>query len=123
MQKHLMPTIIVVDDDQQMRTWLRQILESKGYRVQEASDGYEALASIERSEPSLMVVDIGLPKFSGLDIIMHLRSHHHAVKVLAISGQILDGLSSNSKCNTTSPNGLRCCHANTKVYPLECRRA
>ncbi|MFO0699231.1 MAG: response regulator [Nitrospira sp.] len=85
-----MPTIVVVDDDQQMRTWLRQILEDKGYHVQEARDGYEALASVERSEPALMVVDICLPKFSGLDIIMHLRSRHQSVKVLAISGQILN---------------------------------
>jgi len=86
-----MPTILVVDDEQQMRQWLRQLLEGKGYKVEEAGDGYAALAHLERGESALVVLDIFLPKIDGLDIIMHIRSSAKPAKILAISGNQIPG--------------------------------
>lgn len=86
-----MPMIVVVDDDQQIRTWLRQILEGKGYDVREAKDGYEALAYLERDDPALVVLDIFMPKVDGLEIIEHLHSRARSVKILAISGNPIPG--------------------------------
>ena len=86
-----MPTILIADDDPQIRGWLRYILESKGYEVMEACDGYAALACLERAEPALVVLDLFMPKFDGLEIVLYLRSCSKSVKVLAISGNPVPG--------------------------------
>lgn len=81
-----MPTILVVDDEPQLRGWLRQILESKEYQVDEAADGDEAIDCVERIQPALIVLDIYMPGKEGFETIMHLRSHIPSVRILAISG-------------------------------------
>ena len=86
-----MPTILVVDDEQQIRTWLRSVLEANGYQVEEAHDGYAALAYLVRAKPALVVLDIFLPKVDGLDIVMHIRSNAKPAKILAISGNQIPG--------------------------------
>lgn len=86
-----MPTVLVVDDDQQIRGWLCHLLEGKGYQVEEAGDGKEALVWVERCQPELIVLDMYLPKMDGLEIIMHLQSHTLPVKIFAISGNMIDG--------------------------------
>lgn len=86
-----MPTILVVDDEPQIRAWLRSILEANGYQVEEAHDGYAALAYLERAKPALVVLDIFLPKVGGLDIIMRIRSSAKPAKILGISGNQIPG--------------------------------
>ena len=86
-----MPTILVVDDDQQIRAWLRQILESKGYEVEEASDGKEALVICERVKPALVVLDIFMPNMDGLEFILHNRSGPQSAKFLVLSGNLVNG--------------------------------
>jgi len=86
-----MATILVVDDDEQIRAWLRCLLEGKGYQVEEACDGYAALAYLERAEPALVVLDLFMPKVDGLEIMLHLRSCARSVNVLAISGSPIPG--------------------------------
>ncbi len=55
-----MPNVLVASDELQLRGWLRHSLESKGYQVEEASDGYAALACIERGRLALVVLDLSL---------------------------------------------------------------
>jgi DNA-binding response OmpR family regulator len=86
-----MPSVLVVDDDQQIRALVRQILESKGYHVEEAGNGIEALALINRYQPTLMILDIYLPGMDGLEVITQLKLRTQPVKVLAISGNAIDG--------------------------------
>ncbi len=86
-----MPTVLVVDDDEQIRLWLRHLLEGKGYKVEEAGDGYAALAYLKRAQPALVVLDLFMPKVDGLEIILHLRSGARALRVLAISGNPIPG--------------------------------
>lgn len=80
-----------MDDDPPIRTWLRHILEGRGYQVQEASDGEEALATLERLEPALVVLDLFMPKVDGLEGILYLQSCAKPVKILAISADPVDG--------------------------------
>lgn len=87
-----MPTILVVDGDQQLRVWMRQILESKGYQVEEARDGYEALARIERGQLALVILDLHLPKVNGLEVIIYLKAHSPSLKNLAICSNLVEGL-------------------------------
>ncbi len=66
--------IVIVEDETDIRDMLSELLISEGYRVTSASDGIEALTLIAKSEPDLVVLDLGLPKMSGesvcLDIII-----------------------------------------------------
>lgn len=86
-----MPTILVVDDDQQIRGWLRHILEDRGYQVEEVGDGQAALAFLGRTEPALIVLDLFMPNKDGAEILVYLQSRARPIKTLAISGQIVGG--------------------------------
>jgi len=86
-----MPTILVVDDDQQIRAWLRRILESERYEVEEARDGKEALAIFARTKPALVVLDIFMPTMDGLEFILHNRSCPQTAKILVLSGNLVNG--------------------------------
>lgn len=68
-------TILVVDDDPNMRFLLRLIFESRGYEVIEAQHGVAALIRIKNALPDLVVTDIKMPVMDGGQLIKHLRSH------------------------------------------------
>ena len=63
------PLILVVDDEQSYRDALRVALEREGFRVEVAADGVEALERFESARPSLVLLDLMLPKLSGVDIV------------------------------------------------------
>lgn len=86
----LSPLILVVDDDEQVREWLRIVLEEEGYRVIEAGDGNQAFKTMEQAVPDLVVLDMFLPDKDGLETILQLRNERASVKVLAVSGQPID---------------------------------
>ncbi|HQR14264.1 MAG TPA: response regulator [Nitrospira sp.] len=86
-----MPLVLIADDNQQICGWLRAILEAEGHRVLEAADGKEAMATIEREAPDLMILDMYLPVQDGLETILLLHNSPSRIKILAISGQPLPG--------------------------------
>jgi len=65
--------ILIADDDGTTRTMLRSLLESHGFRVEEARDGVEALAQIAKSPPDLLLVDLMMPNLDGYGVIRALR--------------------------------------------------
>ncbi|PUA81815.1 response regulator [Nocardioides currus] len=67
------PLVLVVDDDAAIRTVVRWQLDHAGYRVVEAEDGTYALRSIRDDHPSLVVLDLSLPRLGGLDVIRSVR--------------------------------------------------
>jgi len=83
--------ILVADDDEKVCRWLRTVLEVEGYRVIEAADGRQALRIIQRESPDLVILDVYLPVQDGLETILRLHSNQLPVKVLAISGQAVQG--------------------------------
>ncbi len=78
--------ILVVDDDEQMRTMIRQMLESSGFKVSEAPDGKVALWIAKEKHPDLVVTDIVMPEKEGLETIMELKHEFPDTKIIAISG-------------------------------------
>lgn len=66
-------TVLVVDDDPQVRSLLRQALEEVGHRVREAADGVAALRSVRESPPDLVVLDVMMPHLSGFDVAAALK--------------------------------------------------
>lgn len=91
-------TILVIDDELQIRRFLRISLAAQGYTVLEAATGTEALAQIALARPDLAVLDLGLPDMDGKDVLAKLRqSSQIPVLVLSVRAgesekvQVLDG--------------------------------
>jgi CheY-like chemotaxis protein len=85
------PPILVVDDDEDVRTMLCIVLSAEGYRVTGAADGLEALALIRRDgPPALVLVDLMMPRMNGEDLIKTMTQDPMLarVPVAIISGQM-----------------------------------
>ena len=67
------PTVLVVDDELQIRRLLRVCLESNGYRVIEAGTGKEAITEAAQRRPDVVVLDLGLPDMEGVMVLKRMR--------------------------------------------------
>lgn len=65
---------LVVDDDPDINRLLRVRLKARGYEVESAADGAQALAAIERFGPDLLICDISMPIMGGLDVLDRVRA-------------------------------------------------
>lgn len=76
--------ILIVDDEQQIRRFLRISLASQGYGVLEAENGEQALAAVYTQAPDVVLLDLGLPDMDGQEVLQGIR-HHSAVPVIVVS--------------------------------------
>jgi CheY-like chemotaxis protein len=85
-------TVLVVEDDSDLRRLFRLALSLGGYVVQQASDGLEALQLIETSPPDLVVLDLGLPSVSGLLVQQEIAAHAHTrhIPIVVVTGSTMD---------------------------------
>jgi CheY-like chemotaxis protein len=81
-----MPSILVIEDDRNLRMILMQILEQAGYAVAEAADGSEALGRLETVQADLVITDILMPETEGIETIVSLRRQRPGLKIMAMSG-------------------------------------
>jgi UDP-3-O-acyl N-acetylglucosamine deacetylase len=79
-------TILVVDDEANIRRTLHGVLADEGYDVVEAEDGREALALLEREIPRLAIVDIWMPDVDGIDLVGRMKAQAPELPVIVISG-------------------------------------
>ena len=79
-------TILIVDDEPVVRALLRAALDAAGSRLLEAADGHEALDLAWQERPDLVVLDVGLPMLSGIDVCRVLKTHLPPPRVLLITG-------------------------------------
>jgi CheY-like chemotaxis protein len=80
------PTVMVADDDAEIRVLVRQILEPCGCKVREASNGSEVLDEIVRTPVDLVILDLVMPGMEGIETLRALRMLRPELKVLVISG-------------------------------------
>jgi two-component system, OmpR family, KDP operon response regulator KdpE len=79
--------VLLVDDEEQIRRLLRCTLEDDGYSVREAATGRIALGEIALQEPGFMILDLGLPDTSGIEVLRSMRLHCPApVLILTVLG-------------------------------------
>jgi len=78
--------ILVIDDDDQMRTLLRQVMEWAGYEVVEAGDGREGMHKHRKQPADLVITDLIMPEQEGLETITSLKKECPGIKIIAISG-------------------------------------
>jgi two-component system alkaline phosphatase synthesis response regulator PhoP len=84
------PVVLVVDDDEAIRTVVRWQLDYAGFRVVEADDGPSALRRIRDDHPALVVLDLSLPGLGGLDVLRAVRGGRTGrtdIPVIVLSGR------------------------------------
>jgi two-component system OmpR family response regulator len=88
-------TIMIVDDEPVVREVLKAALEPAGANIVEAYDGSHALEVAWREQPDVAVIDVGLPKLSGVDVCRALQTNPNPPVVILITGNVyaeeLDG--------------------------------
>ncbi|MCY1036437.1 response regulator [Corallococcus sp. BB11-1] len=86
------PRILVADDQREMRTLIRKMLVRRGYEVMEAADGpalvrvlIEGLTADESRAPDLIITDVRMPGFTGLEVLARLRREQWDTPVILIT--------------------------------------
>lgn len=80
---------LVVEDDRQIRSFIRFSLKTQGYACVEASNGKEALNSIALERPDVVILDLGLPDMDGIEIIKNVRSFSN-IPIIVVSARDQD---------------------------------
>jgi len=78
--------ILVVDDDQFVRSLLRAVLERQGYSVVEAENGAEGLQAYQAKPTDVVITDIQMPGMDGLEMSLKLRCAFPTARIIAMSG-------------------------------------
>jgi CheY-like chemotaxis protein len=79
-----MPSILVVDDNEDSLRILRTVLEGNGFTVRAAKSGPEALEEIQRELPELVVLDVMMPEMSGFEVLERLRNSPRTARLPVI---------------------------------------
>jgi excisionase family DNA binding protein len=91
------PTVLIVDDDERVREYVRANLELEGYSVLEAGSAEEGLAVIAGQEPQLVLLDVMMPGTDGWEMLQRIQEQHGSLPVVMFSGQVDEGLASDAQ--------------------------
>jgi PAS domain S-box-containing protein len=79
-------SVLVIDDDPDVRAFIAETLEEQGYRVRQASDGREGLRLFDRERANLVIVDFIMPEMSGAEVARKIRAKLPDQPILFVSG-------------------------------------
>lgn len=80
------PTVLVIDDDEAVRSSLEVLLEAYGYEVVLARDGRQGLAAFRANKPDVVMIDLMMPVMDGLAAITRIRKEWPHSFIIAMSG-------------------------------------
>jgi CheY-like chemotaxis protein len=85
------PVVLLVEDHETSAAGYTQLLSGAGYRVARAVNGYEALAEVSRETPSIILLDLKLPKLDGWDLLQRLKADATvaSVPIIVVTGDAL----------------------------------
>lgn len=111
--------VLVVEDDDEVRSVLVRELTSRGYRVHEATDGRTALERWEASRPDVLLLDLGLPDMDGLEVIRRIR-REAMTPIVILSARFaerekVEALERGADDFVTKPFGIDELHARLRV--------
>jgi DNA-binding NtrC family response regulator len=78
--------ILVVDDEDALRTVLSAELNSEGYEVGTAADGMEAVAELQKKNYDLVLLDIKMPNMNGFEVLKVIKEKHPGTRVIMLTG-------------------------------------
>jgi CheY-like chemotaxis protein len=82
----IMALILIIDDEPQIRSMLKLMLERDGYEVAEAPDGIEGIRIYRQNPADLIITDLIMPNKDGIGVIIDLKKEFPNVKIIAMSG-------------------------------------
>jgi excisionase family DNA binding protein len=84
------PSILIVDDDDRIREFVRVNLEMEGYSVREAANAEEGLSALEEQSPDLILLDVMMPQVDGWEMLRRVQERHGvgAIPVVMFSGKV-----------------------------------
>ena len=84
------PVVLIVDDDERVREYLRVNLEMEGYAVREAGNAEEGLGVLEEVSPDLILLDVMMPEVDGWEMLRRVQERHGvgAIPVVMFSGKV-----------------------------------
>ena len=80
--------ILLADDEEALRELLREQLSAQGYTIDEAQDGVEAVEKLQQNSYHLAILDINMPRKTGLDVLRHIREQNLPVRVIMLTGRL-----------------------------------
>ncbi|MBI4803526.1 MAG: response regulator [Elusimicrobia bacterium] len=86
----MLKKILVVDDEELVRNYVRRALSSRGYDVAAAVDGASAMAVIEKEDFDLAICDLKMPDLRGEEVIRRLKARRPLTRVIVITGSVSD---------------------------------
>ena len=81
-----MASILLIEDDAQLRRLLREVLECAGYQIREAPNGHEGIRSYRTHPTDLIICDLAMPEKGGIRTLQELLQEFPSVKVIMMSG-------------------------------------
>lgn len=113
-------TILIVEDDKDIRRLVEELLLDHGYSVYTASDGSTALSSIPKKRPDLVLIDLGLPKISGESLCMEIKKNYPDLPYIILTAKsgvsdILKGFDLGAEDYITKPFELEVLLARIKA--------
>ncbi len=85
-------TILIVDDEEEVRDWIGSFLESMGYKVLKAASGRESIDIIKANNPDLVFLDVRMPKMSGIEVLAELKNNNISANVYLVTAADEDDL-------------------------------
>ena len=80
--------VLVVDDDDMMREFVKELLLIHDYKVTEANNGKAGLKEFRDNPPNLVITDIIMPEMEGISFIRELRAHNEKIPIIAMTGNV-----------------------------------
>ena len=80
--------ILIVDDDDMMRSFIRELLVINDFKITEAANGKLGLKEFRENTPDLVITDIIMPEMEGISFIRELRSHNKEIPIIAMTGNV-----------------------------------
>jgi CheY-like chemotaxis protein len=98
-------SILVVDDNDDLRRALENLFADCGYRVRTAADGFSALAEMRSELPDVLISDLNMPRMSGFELLSVVREHFPEVGVVAMRVYSGNGVPRGVAADASYPKG------------------
>src|SRR5947209_18308969 len=79
--------VLIVDDEENERNGLAELIASWGYQTQTAADGVEALQKVDAWSPAIVITDLKMPRMNGTELVQRLSEHPLPVQAIVITAQ------------------------------------
>lgn len=101
-------TVLIIEDDEGIQTYLKELLLDSGYNVMTASDGVTGLKIIKKSVPDLVLLDLGLPDMSGESVCAQIRKDYPELRIIMLTAKdtphdVIQGLNIGADDYLTKP--------------------